>query len=192
MVCLHFAKCLTLRLKKKIMKRLYLLFAIFVLIYSMSACQNNEPPDVQVENQATESNEQLKPSGPLPSGISYGDLVNFTEAFNEIRPKAEAGQQELKEIIESGGLSSEEFNQIQKMRQQPETFNQIPYEPHRKFSEILPKVEAHQVAKEEEMAKIVQQHGFTQERYKEIFVAIQQSRQVQEYFSYIKDSLGIQ
>lgn len=160
--------------------------------FAMTACQTEKQDEQEKADVQPQREQTGKPTGPLPAGLTYVKMVRFAEAFSAIRPKAEQGQKELVRIIESSGLTPEEFNQIQKMRQQPETFNQIPYEPHKKYSDILPKVEEHQAAKEDEMKALVQEYGMSQEEYKDVFIAIQQSQQAQAYFRYIKDSIGIQ
>lgn len=140
---------------------------IFVLVSAglLAAQQQPQMPDV-----------------PSPNDISDEELVMFVDASDAIQPIQENAQNEMQEVIEDEGMQWERFQQIMMSMQNPQMSGQmdISDEEEQTIQNVQPKLQEIQMEATNEISSEIANQGIEVERYRAIFMSLQQHPELME------------
>ena len=114
--------------------------------------------------------------------VTSAELSKFADALTEVQSVNQNAQQQMVKIITDGGLDVNRFNTIQKAKMNPETAVTATDEELAMHTAIVAKLKAMQPELENKMKSIIKRHGLTFDRYKEVAMALQNDKSLQQKF----------
>ena len=112
--------------------------------------------------------------------VSDEELKQFAGAFQQVQVLTQTAQQEMVEVVESGGLTVEEFNSLSQAAQNPDQKVEASKEKMDQFKETALGINEIQVAAQEKMQKEIVNSGLTIQRYQEIAAKLQTDQELQQ------------
>lgn len=112
--------------------------------------------------------------------VSDEELKQFAGAFQQVQVLTQTAQQEMVEVIQSEGLTVEEYNSLSQAAQNPNQEVEVSEEKMDKFKETSIGINKIQVAAQEKMQKEIVNSGLTIKRYQEIAAKLQTDKELQQ------------
>lgn len=114
--------------------------------------------------------------------VTDNELVKFAETMEDIQEVQNSAQQEMVSVIQENGLDVQTFNEIYTQTQgNPNAqVDDVPAETMENFNTATQQVVRIQESADERMVEAIESNGMNVERYQEIFMAVQQSPELQE------------
>ncbi|MEZ7495647.1 DUF4168 domain-containing protein [Leeuwenhoekiella aequorea] len=119
------------------------------------------------------------------TNITTAELTKFAGAFVDVQEENKVAQQQLLGIIQDQGLELERFNEIQKSKMNPEATVDASSEELEKHKAVVTALESMQPEFESKMMAIIEDHGLTMDKYKEVALALQKDKALQQKFQQI-------
>jgi len=119
------------------------------------------------------------------TNITTAELTKFAGAFVDVQEENKVAQQQLMGIIQDQGLELERFNEIQKSKMNPEATVDASSEELEKHKAVVTALESMQPEFESKMMAIIEDHGLTMDKYKEVALALQKDKALQQKFQQI-------
>ena len=114
--------------------------------------------------------------------ITTDELNNFADAFVEVQSVNQNVKQKMMALITENGLEVERFNAIQKAKMNPEVPVQATEDELKKHAQIVTQLQEMQPLLVEQMKEVIENHNLSFNRYREVAMALQQSKDLQKRF----------
>jgi len=114
--------------------------------------------------------------------VTPAELNNFADAFIEVQTVNQTVKQKMTTVITEEGLEVERFNTIQKAKMNPEVPVKASEEELKKHGVIVTKLQEMQPLLVAQMKEVIEDNNLSFERYREVAMALQQSKDLQKRF----------
>ncbi|MAW94579.1 MULTISPECIES: DUF4168 domain-containing protein [unclassified Leeuwenhoekiella] len=114
--------------------------------------------------------------------VTPAELNNFADAFVEVQTVNQTVKQKMMTVITEEGLEVERFNTIQKSKMNPEVPVEASEEELKIHGAIVTKLQEMQPLLVAQMKEVIEDHNLSFERYREVAMALQQSKDLQKRF----------
>ncbi|PHR95816.1 MAG: hypothetical protein COA80_09835 [Leeuwenhoekiella sp.] len=114
--------------------------------------------------------------------VTPAELNNFANAFVEVQTVNQTVKQKMMTVITEEGLEVERFNSIQKAKMNPEVPVEASEEELKKHGAIVTKLQEMQPLLVAKMKEVIENHNLSFDRYREVAMALQQSKDLQKRF----------
>ncbi len=114
--------------------------------------------------------------------VSSAELNKFADAFVEVQSVNQTVKKKMMTVITDEGLAVERFNAIQKAKMNPDTEVEATEKELQMHSKIVAKLQKMQPQLVEQMKEVIETHDLSFDRYREVAMALQQSKDLQKRF----------
>lgn len=112
--------------------------------------------------------------------VSDADLDKFTKAYQEIQLENRGAQQQIVAAIQEEGIEVKRFSEIKNAAMDPNSNVEVSEEEKAKYDRANEKLEKMQTFFKQKMDKIIVSHGLTTEKFDQIFLAVQNNKELQQ------------
>ena len=112
--------------------------------------------------------------------VSDADLKKFTNAYQEIQTENQNAQQQIMTAVQEEGMDVERFGEIKNASMDPNSTMEVSKEEQAKYDKANKKLEKMQSSFQQKMEKIIVSHGLTTDKFDQIFLAVQNSSELQQ------------
>jgi hypothetical protein len=147
-----------------------------------SCGQNSDRQQENKENQndSTDNQSQTYQSQPQASEVNDKEVKQFALAVQQIQLINQHSQKEMIAIVEQGGLSVERFREMQQAQQDSSVNVEANEKELKQFAIATVQIEKIQIQTEMQMQEKIKETGLTENRYQEIYLALQNDPELLE------------
>ena len=119
-------------------------------------------------------------TGEKQESVTNEELKQFATAFQQVQVVNQSAQKEMVDVVESKGLTVEEYNALSQAVQNPDQATDASKEKMEAFEQTSQGISEIQVVAQEKMQEEILNTGLTIERYQEIAAKLQTDQELQQ------------
>jgi hypothetical protein len=165
------------------LKRALFITAGLIFISSATFAQKKNPQQQQPPQQQQQPQNQV-----TSKDVSNKELKEFATTAKKVQKINRDSQQKLQKIVKKHGLNLQQFRKIAMSKKNPKMADSlhITKEEQKKYEKIQPELTKLQQKALNKFKKDIKDNGLTQKRFREIAMAMQSDKELQQRFQKMK------